>query len=72
MLRLPTQIDFRISDGVILRDDRFGYLKLATDIKLVPQDFIRCSSGEGQRRVEFYVERGYNLTTGAPIPDDDR
>lgn len=57
--------------GVIRRDDRFGYLKLATDTKLVPRDFIRCSSWQGERRVEFYVERGYDLTTGAPIPDED-
>lgn len=45
--------------------------KLATDPKLEPQDFIRCSSWEGERRVEFYIERGFDLTTGAPIPDED-
>ena len=55
-----------VSEGVILRDDRFGYLKLATNSKLLPRDFIRCSSWKGERRAEFYVERGYNLTTGAP------
>jgi hypothetical protein len=60
-----------VQDGVIRRDDRFGYLKLATDPKLEPRDFIRCSSWEGERRVEFYVERGYNLATGRPIPDED-
>jgi hypothetical protein len=61
----------KVSDGIIQRDDRFGYLKLATDTKLVPRDFIRCSSWEGERRVQFYVERGYNLTTGAPLADQD-
>ncbi len=60
-----------VRDGVIRRDDRFGYLKLATDTKLVPQDFIRCSTWEGERRVDFYVEQGYDLTTGAPIPNED-
>jgi hypothetical protein len=60
-----------VREGVIRRDDRFGYLKLATNPKLVPRDFIRCSSWQGERRVEFYVERGYNLTTGAPVPDED-
>jgi hypothetical protein len=60
-----------VADGVIRRDDRFGYLKLATDTKLEPRDFIRCSSWEGERRVEFYIERGYSLTTGQPIPDED-
>jgi hypothetical protein len=34
----------RIQDGVISRDDRFGYLRLATDPKLEMRDFIRCSS----------------------------
>ena len=60
-----------VADGVIRRDDRFGYLKLATDTKLEARDFIRCSSWEGERRVEFYIERGYSLTTGQPIPDED-
>jgi hypothetical protein len=60
-----------VRDGVIRRDDRFGYLKLATSPKLQPRDFIRCSSCQGERRVEFYIERGYSLTTGAPIPDED-
>jgi len=60
-----------IRDGVIRRDDRFGYVKLATDTKLEPRDFIRCSSWQGERRVEFYIERGFNLMTGAPIPDED-
>ena len=56
---------------VIRRDDRFGYLKLATDAKLHPRDFIRCSSCQGERRVELYIERGYSITTGQPIPDED-
>ena len=60
-----------VRGGVIRRDDRFGYLKLATDAKLQPRDFIRCSSWQGERRVEFYIERGFNLTTGAPIADED-
>jgi hypothetical protein len=61
----------QVADGMIRRDDRFGYLKLATDPKLEPRDFIRCFSWQGERRVEFYIERGFNLTTGAPIPDED-
>jgi hypothetical protein len=60
-----------VQEGVIRRDDRFGYLKLATDTKLESRDFIRCSSYQGERRVEFYIERGHNLTTGQPIPDED-
>jgi len=61
-----------VRHGVIHRDERFGYLKLATNPLLEPQDFIRCSSWPGERRVGFYAERGFNLTTGAPIPDEDR
>ena len=61
----------QITNGVIRRDDRFGYLKLATNPKLGPRDFIRCSSWQGERRVEFYVERGYDLTTGALIADEE-
>lgn len=61
----------RVAHGVIRRDDRFGYLKLATDPRLGPPDFIRCSSWHGERRVEFCTERGYDLSTGAPVPDED-
>jgi len=60
-----------VADGVIGRDDRFGYLKLATDPKLEARDFIRCSSWQGERRVEFHIRHGFNLTTGAPVPDED-
>jgi hypothetical protein len=60
----------RVADGVIHRDDRFGYLKLATGPKLGPRDFIRCSSWQGERHVEFYIESSYNLTTGARIPEE--
>lgn len=60
-----------VSDGVIRRDDRFGYLKLATNAKLEPRDFIRCSSSEGERRVEFHVESRFNLATGMPILDEE-
>ncbi len=59
----------QVADGVIRRDDRFGYVKLATDPKLEPRDFIRCSSRQGKRRVQFYTENNFSLTTGARIPD---
>jgi hypothetical protein len=60
-----------VQDDVINRDDRFGYLRLATDPKLDMRDFIRCSSWEGQRRVEFYIERDYDINTGQVIPDEE-
>src|SRR6266851_6643560 len=37
---------------------RFGCLKLATDAKLEPRDFIRCSCRQGERRLAFYIELG--------------
>lgn len=61
----------RIQEGVIGREDRFGYLPLATDPKLNPRDFIKCSSWEGQHRVEFYVESHFDLDTGSMIPYDE-
>lgn len=61
----------RINEGIINRDDRFGYLRLATDPKLNVRDFIKCSSWEGQRRVEFYVETHHDIDTGHAIPVDE-
>lgn len=60
-----------VARGVIRRDDRFGYLKLAADPKWDAWDFIRCSSWEGQRRVELVLEQGFDLDTGLPVPGED-
>lgn len=61
----------RVSEGVVSRDDRFGYLRLAMDPERDVRDVIRCSSWEGRRRVEFHVERHFELDTGLEVPDDD-
>lgn len=61
----------RIREGIISRDDRFGYLRLAVDPKLDIRDVIKCSSWEGQRRVEFYVESHFDIDSGQAIPDDE-
>jgi hypothetical protein len=61
-----------VRDSVIRRDDRFGYIRLAAHPKLEPRDFIRCPSWHGERRVEFHVERDFNLTTGELIADKER
>jgi hypothetical protein len=53
-----------VAAGEIRRDDRFGYAQLAADPKLEPADFIRCSSHQGQRRVEFYLRRRSRTRTG--------
>lgn len=54
----------RIQDGELRREERFGYLRLATRPQVPATDFIRISSSEGKRRVEFVVEQEYDLDTG--------
>jgi hypothetical protein len=61
----------RISDGELRRDDRFGYLPLATHHELRPRQFIRCSSWMGRRRVAFDVEEAHYLDDGSVIPSED-
>jgi hypothetical protein len=60
-----------VSDGVIRREERFGFLRLATHKKLEATDVIRCSSWQGQRRVKFSVEQTFDLGSGSLIADDD-
>jgi hypothetical protein len=60
-----------VRDGVIRRDDRFGYVELATNAKLEPHEFIRCYSSDGRRRVEFHVRAHYDFPTGVHIPPED-
>jgi len=56
----------QVQDGKILRDDRFGYVRLAADRRLAPKDFIQCSFHRGERRVTFATLSSYDLRTGAP------
>jgi hypothetical protein len=50
----------RVQQGEIKRDERFGYVELAT-ITPDPRDFIRVY---GTRHIMFAVDRTYNLATG--------
>jgi hypothetical protein len=59
----------RIQGGILSRDDRFGYVKLACHPKLEARDFIRCWSWEGKLRVEFAIEQTYDLDTGQPTTE---
>jgi hypothetical protein len=54
----------RVQDGEFHRDDRFGYVELATHPKLAARDLIRCSSFEDDMRVEFSVLESFELVTG--------
>jgi hypothetical protein len=60
----------QINRGKILRDDRFGYIKLAADHRLAPKEFIRCSFYRGERKVTFAILSSYDLRTGAPEPGE--
>ena len=51
------------------REERFGYVKLASQPKLEARDFIYVEQDEGKRRVEFAVEKMFDLDTGRV--DDD-
>ena len=59
----------RVQNGVLHRDDRFGYVKLAAHPKLEPHEFIRCWRYEGELRVEFCVEQTYDLPSGRRVDD---
>jgi len=61
----------RVAEGVLRREERFGYLYLDTRCDLDPGDFIRCSPGEGSHgpRVTFSVPRQYDAITGELISD---
>jgi hypothetical protein len=70
----------KIRDGIVTRDDRFGYVALAThswdppwtDLERAtktrsePPGFIRVSRYSGVSRVGFDVELEFNLDSGAP------
>lgn len=53
-----------IRRGELRRDDRFGYVRLATRPGVPASEFIRCASWQGRRSVELVVEQSYDLGTG--------
>jgi hypothetical protein len=71
----------RIHSGVIRREERFGYVELATDghrcpclepeavappQRTDPPPFIRLERWEGKTNVTFAVEMRFDLATGQP------
>jgi hypothetical protein len=54
----------RIQHGELRRDERFGYVKLATRPYVPASEFIRCTSWHGSRSVAFILEQSYDLSTG--------
>jgi len=54
-----------VQQGEILRDERFGYVELATHSKLNARDFIECRFYNGKRKVTFSVLKSFDLESGA-------
>jgi hypothetical protein len=54
----------RVQDGMLVRDERFGYLELASHPKLDPREFIRCSFDGKSCTVTFSVLSSYDIATG--------
>jgi hypothetical protein len=60
----------RVQQGEILRDERFGYVELASHFKLDPREFIRCSFHDGKCQVTFSVLASFDLTTGTKLGEE--
>ena len=58
-----------IQHGVIKRDDRFGYVKLASRADLEAKEFIHCEFYGGKSTVRFNVEQDFDLVTGKLIDE---
>ncbi|MBK8257759.1 MAG: hypothetical protein IPK82_34460 [Polyangiaceae bacterium] len=61
----------RVQSGTILRDERFGYVELASHPDLPAKDFIRCSFYAGKCKVTFSVVARFDLNTGEKLQDGD-
>lgn len=59
----------RVQDGEIRRDERFGYLELASHPKLDRKDFIHCSFHDGKRTVTFAVQASFDPDSGVRSTD---
>jgi hypothetical protein len=53
-----------VQRGELRRDDRFGYVKLASRPGVEAREFIKCWSYEGGSQVEFATLQNYDLATG--------
>lgn len=60
-----------VGSGRVRREERFGYVKLASSPDRPAKEFIRCWRWEGRDRVEFMVPTMFDLTSGAQILTDD-
>lgn len=60
-----------VPKGEIRREERFGYVKLATSPDGPAKDFIRCWRWQRRDAVEFSVPTMFDLASGAQIQTDD-
>lgn len=56
--------------GRIIREERFGYIRLADHPKLKASEFIDCSFYQGECTVTFAVEKSFNLAAGEQLDED--
>ena len=59
-----------VPQGEFVRDERFGYVELATHPKLSPREFIRCSGHDGRLQVTFSTLQRFDLATGQPLTNE--
>jgi len=57
----------QIQNGVLVRDDRFGYVELASDSKTHPSKFIDCLYRNGKWTIEFTTFRRFGLEDGKEL-----
>ncbi|MEL6111446.1 MAG: hypothetical protein AAFR20_01455 [Pseudomonadota bacterium] len=56
-----------IQSGEIKRDERFGYIELASDLELHPKEFIECNFYGGKAIVRLRTYQSFNLHTGEKL-----
>ena len=59
-----------VADGVIARDDRFGYVELASEGGVHPRQFINVHAVGGKGHVNFRVRQHFDLDSGEHIDLD--
>jgi hypothetical protein len=61
----------RVGAGELGRDDRFGYVRLATHPNLQAKDIIQVVHREGEPHVTFTINETFDLNEGARIDARD-
>ena len=59
------------ADGVVSRDERFGYLELASDPQRPPAEFIQVTKHSGDMRVRVSVLQEFDVGSGRRVDPDE-